>query len=105
MKLYSLDNKFIGEDDFLTENFTGIVRHANNSRAWYANGKLHRLDGPAWEQLDGSKFWYINGKQHRLDGPAVEWPDGEKQWFVDGKQVTEEQCKLLHDIMKLKGLT
>ena len=81
MKLYSLDNKFIEKTDAHPYNFTGIVKYMN-----------------------GNKFWYINGNPHRLDGPACEWHDGSKSWWIDGKKVTELECKLLYDIMKLKGL-
>ena len=40
------------------------------------NGKLHRLEGPAYiEKFDGGYKsilkWYINGKLHRLEGPAL----------------------------------
>ena len=52
---------------------------------WYLNGKLHRLDGPAIEYVDGSKKWYISGKLHRIGGgPAVEYVDGTKEWWVNG---------------------
>ncbi len=47
-------------------------------------GKLHRLDGPAAEYIDGEKHWYQNGLRHRLDGPAVEWTNGAKEWWVSG---------------------
>ena len=47
--------------------------------------KLHRLDGPAVEFLDGFKAWYVNGKRHRVNGPAIEDPDGTYFWYVNGK--------------------
>ena len=44
---------------------------------WYnADGKLHRLNGPVVERMDGSKEYYKNGKLHREDGPAIEYLDG-----------------------------
>jgi hypothetical protein len=52
-------------------------------RHWYANGKLHRTDGPAAEYADGSKEWIINGNLHRTDGPACEWADGELWWCLN----------------------
>ena len=55
----------------------------NGAKRWFADGKLHRLDGPAVERDDGAKEWYVNGKLHRLDGPAVEWVDGTKEWYVN----------------------
>lgn len=45
-------------------------------------GELHRVDGPAYENIRGYKGWYINGKLHRVDGPARDWNDGTKEWYV-----------------------
>jgi len=28
----------------------------------WKEGKWHRVDGPAWEYINGDKFWYILGK-------------------------------------------
>ena len=81
MKLYSLDNKFIKEASKVPDDFTGIAEYHN-----------------------GTKSWFVDGKHHRIDGPAIENSDGSKYWCVDGKQVTELQCNLLCDMMKLKGL-
>lgn len=61
----------------------------DGSKAWWVNGKIHRLEGPAIEGADGSKSWYVDNKLHRLDGPAIERADGSKRWYVDGQQVTE----------------
>ena len=58
------------------------------TKQWYANGKRHRLDGPAIELADGTKSWYVNDQPHRLDGPAVEYADGAKYWFVNGKELS-----------------
>jgi len=48
--------------------------------------KIHRLDGPALECLNGSKYWYINGNKHRNIDPYVEWSDGEKFWWFKGER-------------------
>ena len=63
----------------------------NGDNAWYQNGKLHRLDGPACEYVSGAKRWYQNGNLHRLDGPAIEDADGYKEWYIGGKELTEEE--------------
>ena len=59
------------------------------NKIWYLPSKgrdyLHRLDGPAVEDVDGIKEWWVDGKFHRLDGPAIEWENGTKQWWVDDK--------------------
>jgi len=104
LKLYDINNIFIKETEFLPYNFTGIVEYLSGIKQWRLNGKVHRVDGPAIIYPKGTKDWYVNGKLHRVDGPAIEWFNGWKVWFVYGNEVTEEQCKLLHDIMKLKGL-
>ena len=63
----------------------------NGDTFWYLNGRLHREDGPAVENADGSKQWYLNGQRHREDGPAIEWADGSKQWYLNGRKYTEEE--------------
>ena len=82
-KLYSLDNIFITEVPFVPYNFTGIAK--------YPNGIIY----------------YSNGGEHRLDGPAVEYTGKYKDWYINNKQIicnTNEEFKLLIDLMKLKGL-
>ena len=58
----------------------------------YRNSKnqLHREDGPAVEDANGSKFWYINGKLHREDGPAFEYANGFNGWFLFDVQYSLE---------------
>jgi len=57
----------------------------NNTRqVWYLNGKLHREDGPAAIDPNGTKRWYLNGKRHREDGPAEIHADGSKRWYLNG---------------------
>ena len=73
---------------------------SSGTKSWYQNGKLHRLDGPACEYSDGSKWWYQNGKRHRLDGPAFEGSNGSKAWWIEGKQYTEQDFN-----QKVKELT
>lgn len=34
--------------------------------------------------------WWLNGKLHRVDGPAVDRVDGSKEWWLDGEKCTEE---------------
>ena len=63
----------------------------NGTKEWWVDGKLHRTDGPARIWADGSKFWYQNGKLHRTDGPAVEKADGTKEFWIDGNLLTEEE--------------
>ena len=112
MKLYTLDNKFIKKVNNIPDNFTGIIEYHfgsnDGSKAWLANGKQHRIGGPAIEYIDGHKEWYIGGKQHREDGPAIEFWDGQKTWIINDvllpDSTTTESFKLFVDLMKLKGL-
>ena len=57
----------------------------SGDKEWRLNGKLHRLDGPAIEWMDGHKAWYVNGLPHREDGPAFEFSNGSKHWYLNGK--------------------
>ena len=34
---------------------------------------------------DGNKYWFLNGKLHRVDGPAVEYVNGTKVWWLNSK--------------------
>jgi hypothetical protein len=51
---------------------------------------LHRLEGPAFEDTNGTKFWYVNGRLHRLDGPACEYASGKNSHYIDGEYYTPE---------------
>lgn len=62
------------------------VENANGTKDWYVQGDLHRVDGPAIERADGSKHWYVKGKRHRVDGPAIEYADGSRCWYLEGKK-------------------
>jgi hypothetical protein len=57
---------------------------SEDDRVWRVDGQLHRTDGPAVEQADGSREWYVNGLLHRTDGPAAEWADGTRKWYLNG---------------------
>ena len=34
---------------------------------------------------DGTKYWYQNDKVHRVDGPAYENPNGNNSWYLNDK--------------------
>ncbi len=52
---------------------------------WYQDGELHRDDGPAIIEPDGTQHWYQHGELHRDDGPARIWLDGKQHWYQHGK--------------------
>jgi len=60
------------------------IARSLEEKKWYVEGKLHRIDGPAIESLEGIYEWYKNGKLHRDDGPAIEYFDGYKAWYKNG---------------------
>ena len=43
------------------DNECQVVEYSNGDKAWWIDGRRHRLDGLAIEWADGRKFWYING--------------------------------------------
>jgi hypothetical protein len=67
------------------------VEDVNDYKAWFLNGERHREDGPAIEFVNGSKEWYLNGKRHREDGPAVDFVDGYKEWYLNGERFSQEE--------------
>lgn len=89
----------------VSPSFSGIVEHANGSKYWLLNGRLHRPDGPAQEHLDGSKTWWLNGLQHRTTGPACMLPDGSEEYYIYGQRIENETAfNLLTNLLKLKNL-
>lgn len=57
----------------------------DGTRFYYLpNGRLHRLNAPAIERVDGTREWYFQGELHREDGPAIEYPDGGQRWLRYG---------------------
>lgn len=57
---------------------------------WFRSGQLHREDGPALEQANGTKEWRRNGKMHREGGPAREEPGFGNSWFINGRLHRED---------------
>lgn len=84
------------------------VINVDGSEEWWTNGKLHRLDGPAWTKSNGSKEWWVNGQRHRVDGPAVVFSGGLRAWHQYGQLhrldgPAETGRKLGDDIWSLFG--
>lgn len=55
-------------------------------QAWYRNGVRHRTNGPAVIDC-GDRFWYQNDKFHRLNGPAIELLTGEVAYWIEGTPI------------------
>ena len=64
----------------------GLITYSDGSKAWYLNGKRHRVDGPAVKYPNGPELWWFNDFLHRENGPAIERPDGTKEWYLNGKR-------------------
>jgi len=69
------------------DNFTGMKKCSDGTKAWYKDGQLHCADGPALVRANGDELWYKNGKLHRIGEPAIEWADGYKEWYKNGKLI------------------
>ena len=66
------------------------------------------IDDPEDCRIEESKQWYINGKRHRADGPAVEDVDGYKEWWINGKKIncsSQEKFEKLRDSKLNKGMS
>ena len=64
--------------------------HTDGGQEWYANGLCHRLDGPACILADGTQAWYINGQRHRTDGPACIYAEGNQEWYINDLDITDQ---------------
>jgi hypothetical protein len=58
------------------------------TRKWYEDGEIHRDNGPAVEQINGTCIWYQFGLIHRNDGPAILHNDGTSEWWMHGEPIT-----------------
>jgi hypothetical protein len=77
-KIYELyvENAAANEQPQMQVNKYGV-------KEWRLHGKLHRIDGPAVEWMNGNKTWFLHDKLHREDGPAIEYDGGEEWWLND----------------------
>jgi len=62
------------------------VVQADGTVAYWVEGKRHRVDGPAVVGNDGTVAYWVEGKLHRTDGPAVVWANGTVEYWVEGKR-------------------
>jgi hypothetical protein len=82
------------------------IERCKDRISYYADGVLHRDDGPAIEHRSGIVMWYSHGVRHRADGPAMIFPAidilsantprvGFSRWFLNGVEYSEEDYNLL----------
>ncbi len=79
------DAEWKDEHGKLHRNDGPAVIDENGTQRWYQHGKLHRNDGPAIIYANGSQAWYQYGKWHRDGGPAFIGSDGSQEWYQHGK--------------------
>jgi hypothetical protein len=78
--------------DNIPRNYTGSFIYEHDSKWWYQQGKLHRIDGPAIEYTNGNVLFYYQGKLHRIGGP-VNGIQG-KDWAIND-QVIDNNTKIV----------
>ena len=69
---------------------------ADGSQFWYQHGKLHRDDGPARISWYGTQEWCQHGRVHRDDGPAVIRADGTREWCQNGVTHREDGPAIIY---------
>ncbi len=62
----------------------------NGQQVWYQHGEPHRDNNkPAMISHDGLSLRYFkHGKLHRTDGPAVVNRDGTSAWYIEGRELS-----------------
>ena len=87
---YSNGSQFWAYHGLLHRSNGPAIINTDGRQEWYKHGQLHRSNGPAIVDLarNISSYW-ANGKCHRLDGPARTLADGSVEYWVDGCKLTE----------------
>jgi hypothetical protein len=67
------------------------VIYANGTVKYYQEGLLHRDNGPAVVYPDGARVYAKKGRIHREDGPAVIGHGGACYWFLNGRRLSREK--------------
>lgn len=83
-------------------NRTIKVINMENDITVYVNedNKIHRKIGPACEFYNESAIWFFNGKISRLDGPAFIASYKVDSWWIDGIKYSEEDYYKQLNILK-----
>ena len=63
----------------------------DGSQLYFQNGKLHREYEPAMILSSGKQIYFQNGAIHREDGPAVIYPNGSEEYYLNGKHFTKDK--------------
>ena len=65
------------------------------------HGEKHKNDGPA-VIFDGYAAWYKNGGLHRIDGPAVVSKHAPDKWYFYSKEYSEKDFNKIKAVIKYK---
>ena len=79
------------------------ITYTDGTKEWYLNNKLHREDGPAYEDVNGRIEWWLTGKRHREVGPAYEDVNGITEWYLNNRYYTERDY--YKELLKLELIT
>jgi hypothetical protein len=93
---------YLSGNTFFQKN--GKEEGSDGATRWFADGRLHREDGPAYIS-DAGQSWWKNGKLHREDGPAVEYSDGVKRWYLNSQQILVNSQKEFLQFIKFIAFT
>ena len=63
---------------------------------------LHNPYGPAVVEKSYTAY-YINGKLHRLDGPAIILLHGRGEYYINDKKLSKEEFEVHPDVLKFLG--
>lgn len=81
----------------------GLIIYDNGTKEYYQDGKLHREDGPAYENIYARREWFLYGDRHRIDGPAIVLFNNSKYWYYYGKFIPCKTQEEFEKYMKLKA--
>lgn len=73
------------------------VVNEDGTKQYFHNGLRHRLRGPAIIHADGTKEYWVSNMRHKIDGPAVIHPDGKVEWWYWNNDITEVIEKVLKE--------
>ncbi len=90
--LFKEEQKWIYESSL---GYGEILKDEINGIHYIINNKYHREKGPAeiYYNLTNNEYqkrWYQNGLIHRLNGPAIENSDGTKEYLIESKYYSEK---------------
>ncbi|GAA1753687.1 hypothetical protein [Nostocoides vanveenii] len=87
-----------------TGGYVRVITNDHNTLYLDADGKSHRLDGPAITRQDrGSAGWWKHGRPHRFDGPAVVRENGSSEWWLEGAPMSEAAHTAIVERLRATG--